>query len=489
MTQAINKNKKAEKLDNFRYLTFDCKLKNTIAANRLFSFVKSMIIEHKASCIPSKETHKTHFDECLSIILTNLFTAYKADDKLYTAVSLDKNYYTSKFLLSYISYTFINSILNALCSKELNVIELVKGINSKNAEERKRTRIKANKDLISKFDEFGLTILDITINSDIETIVIKDKAKTRIDYKDNDLTRSMRNNVQSINSLLNASYIDLALDDNKMLQLRKDISKSNDNDDQFISKSNDNDDRFIDLTKKMLIRIFNNCTKQRKTEQGGRFYSTWWQQIPNKDEKGKYRQYIIIDGEQTVELDYSTMQPRILYSKLDLDLPKVDFYTIEDYEREDVKKTFNAMLNAQSKDDFILNCSKNNKYKKKNLILIEMIERTYPELKHFFYSGEGLKSMLIDSAIAERIMLLLHAKNIVVLPIHDSFIVQKKYESELREAMEIAFNDKISNVECKIKKETITDENLKTDDAFKSYIKSLKGSEFGKRYKNWNNKI
>jgi hypothetical protein len=76
-----------------------------------------------------------------------------------------------------------------------------------------------------------------------------------------------------------------------------------------------------------------------------------WQNIPKK-----YRANIIIDGKLTVEFDYSTIHPTILYLEQGLK-PPVDSYTciidgsfkglnVDHNElRSMLKVTFNAMLN------------------------------------------------------------------------------------------------------------------------------------------------
>ena len=55
-----------------------------------------------------------------------------------------------------------------------------------------------------------------------------------------------------------------------------------------------------------------------------------------------------------------------------------------------------------------------------------------------FNSCAGLRLMRADSDIAEQVVRDLLKKNIVARPIHDSFIVPAKRQSELDEAMERA---------------------------------------------------
>ncbi|MBS1984514.1 MAG: hypothetical protein JST16_10110, partial [Bdellovibrionales bacterium] len=60
----------------------------------------------------------------------------------------------------------------------------------------------------------------------------------------------------------------------------------------------------INFSDKRLHRVFNNGT----FEEGGRFTGAWWINVP-----AKYRDHLLIDGGQTVELDYSGCFLRMLY--------------------------------------------------------------------------------------------------------------------------------------------------------------------------------
>jgi len=66
------------------------------------------------------------------------------------------------------------------------------------------------------------------------------------------------------------------------------------------------------------------------------------------------------------------------------------------------------------------------------------VERHAP-IRRFFNSGSGVRLQFLDSQIAERVLQELADKSIVCVPVHDSFIVQGRYEADLRDAMERAF--------------------------------------------------
>ena len=60
-------------------------------------------------------------------------------------------------------------------------------------------------------------------------------------------------------------------------------------------------------------------------------------------------------------------------------------------------------------------------------------------ISHLFNSGEGLKAQFIDSQIAEEVMMSMLHEEVLVLPIHDSFIVRAGYAQWLNEEMHKAF--------------------------------------------------
>ena len=104
----------------------------------------------------------------------------------------------------------------------------------------------------------------------------------------------------------------------------------------------------IDLQRLFTYRIFNNgsfCV-------GGRFYGPWWVTLPkftNPDgTKFNMRQFIRINGNPVIELDYSAQHPTLLYARKGLSLPH-DPYDIEGYERAVIKQAMLIGLNAKDR--------------------------------------------------------------------------------------------------------------------------------------------
>ena len=171
---------------------------------------------------------------------------------------------------------------------------------------------------------------------------------------------------------------------------------------------------------------------------GGRFYGGWWQSLPSK-----FRPHITIDGQKTSEVDFSTMSLRILYAKENIQIPdNRDLYDIglrgsKSYlseSRELIKIYINAILN-DDKGNFRLDNKQLNTLKLTNNQLKERVYNTHKDISKYFSTGIGLKTMFIDSQIAEKILLHFLGKEIVVLPVHDSFIINSEYVNDLKETM------------------------------------------------------
>ena len=166
-------------------------------------------------------------------------------------------------------------------------------------------------------------------------------------------------------------------------------------------------DYTVDFNQRSLYRVFNDT----QFETGGRFYGGWWQNIPKK-----YRANIIIDGKLTVEFDYSTIHPTILYLEQGLK-PPVDSYTciidgsfkglnVDHNElRSMLKATFNAMLNSTKLIKNAPNDISPNQFGLKWSQVSNAVLETHSPISHHFYSDAGRRLQKIDSDIAEIVLL------------------------------------------------------------------------------------
>lgn len=249
------------------------------------------------------------------------------------------------------------------------------------------------------------------------------KNSYQLSFSDTPAIRAMRKNLRRINQALLDSAIALAVDEFLLWRIRQRISKAK-------------DARMLTFDRVELRRVFARSSFQR----GGRFYGGWWQGIPSE-----FRKHVTINGQDTVEVDFSTLHPLLMYQEHQVEPPPGDFYDVgwegKDWNtaRPIFKKIFNAILNDESgffqvrKEDLKVLGMTGAEAKQKLFV-------KHPLLKRVAGKGLGLRYQFIDSQIAERVMIKLLDIGIIALPIHDSFIVAATHQQALVDAMIEAFH-------------------------------------------------
>lgn len=177
---------------------------------------------------------------------------------------------------------------------------------------------------------------------------------------------------------------------------------------------------------------------------GGRLYGGWWMSVERD-----LRPHITIDGQPTIELDYKTLHPRLLYHRERRPLT-FDPYTLPALPSKPVrelgKRTFNRLLNTTSKrgrDRLRVRAGVGD-----NLVLPKgwtfatyvdaLVERLAP-IHKWFGTGEGVHLQREDSDLALAVLRKMEEAAAIVLPIHDSFLVAEHHRDLLWSAMHDAF--------------------------------------------------
>ncbi|MDN5872788.1 MAG: hypothetical protein L0H29_00195 [Sinobacteraceae bacterium] len=186
-----------------------------------------------------------------------------------------------------------------------------------------------------------------------------------------------------------------------------------------------------------LARIFN-----RDFKRGGRFYAMGasWQNI-----KSEARQSLQINGEPVVELDYCTLHPGILYAEAQAQMPS-DCYDLDGWPRKLVKVAMLTLINAKTKQTARMSIAHNDLMGELAELgsqdamrmadtLIDSIKRKHRPIADSFHSDAGARLMGIDAAMAEMVMNIMLSRGIVVLPVHDSFLVPASKADDLEAAM------------------------------------------------------
>jgi len=376
----------------------------------------------------SKKTKKKEVLAC-NIIINALYQGYFSIPETWVSLPLGSSYYSGKIY----SYRSIKKIYDFL--KKNRFIKVKLG----NEYARKYTRIFPIKKLKTKFENLGLKWRYYHYNNNYIPIVLRDKKlingfiKTvNINLPNNSEINKYRINLNKINKFLLKHCIALDLED-VSLSVIAHLHKRQENK-QSINYSN-----------VCLRRIFS----RGSILLGGRFYGGWWQSVP-----GKFRPHITIDGQKTSEVDFSTMSLRILYAKENIQIPdNKDLYDIglsgsKSYlseSRDLIKIYINAILNDDT-GNFRLDNEQLNILKLTHNQLKEKVYNTHKDISKYFSTGIGLKTMFIDSQIAERIMLHFLDQEVVILPVHDSFIINSEYVNELKETMISQFKEVVGRI-------------------------------------------
>ena len=405
-----------------------------------------------------KAADEERFLYAIRYILTDLINAHNSLPKRYCKISLDKDYYrnTSKYSNPKLGYEAVSDVYEGL--QQLEMVQQIKGghYDSGTGE---RTKYTSGK----RFDtvlEYVETIFEVLPVPDLslETIILNDRVyvddnkkpsadkpkkqvvrRQRQEYVHTDTTQKYKDNLLLINKCLCRHWVDLKITDSMIPELER-----------RLATNKEEDRRSIDFTKRTLRRVFS----RGEFTLGGRFYGHWVHTLPMREkdelkEDIKYRRYITIDSNPVRERDFSAMHPTMAYLEanveMKLDDPYSDIFpnkTGDDY-RTIAKRAFNVMLNAdwrvESSPKDLAPLLKKCGVKWKGLV--DKILEVHSPIEHLFFKGKGTEYQFKDSVIAEQVMLQFAKIDVPIIPVHDSFVFDYQYDSEVDEAMLKAWKD------------------------------------------------
>ena len=303
-------------------------------------------------------------------------------------------------------------------------LQLIKRKVGYNIEPKKRSRIIATKKLNLLIDKHHVNSSHL-YQLPIDEIQLKDKDKKFIDFRDTPTIKKNRTIIQKYNKLLGKTKVTL--------------KKTKEVKDYFKTKEYP-----LDTSNQSYHRIFSNGS----WKEGGRFYGPWWQYIVNDEEKIELRQYLLINNKPTVELDYSSVHLHLLYNKENKVCDnKNDAYTLTglEHKRAFVKKAILIAINLKSDRYFsqtVANALKDHPQFEKGFSyknMLKLFKEHHPDIAHYLFTGIGIKLQNTDSKISEYIIKRMTNRSIPVLNIHDSFIVERKQQQQLKQVMTNGF--------------------------------------------------
>ena len=412
----------AEELGHSRVLNLD----RTATGENLTIALAGLMDDLKSTEGPRRRNRRAADEErlatMLEAIICDLYVNCRSDPAKYLGYSRDTSFYTlkSRYAHPLSSVTAVTAVADFLLQAGYAIGKL--GFYDRRSNpfggapvRHKRSRIRATEKLLELLEcEYGVSVNDVGYRSDFEVIRLKDTSKKMAEYIDTDVTHRMRSRLNEYNGLL--AGCDIRLDGS--------------------AQGQSDDGTSPDFSSKRLYRVFNHS----RFDHGGRFYGGWWQTV-----KAARRAHILIDGEETVEIDYSAMHCRMCYDLSGRSLSEDDDpYRIDGMERlrDAVKFGFLVLINlapsqrGQATDKVKAMIQGKTSFRD----LLVAIERRHRPIREWFRSGKGTELQCIDSKVAESVMGYFVGRGIPCLPIHDSFIVPSSARTQLESAMREAYS-------------------------------------------------
>ena len=386
----------------------------------------------------------------------NLYRAYlETENGLLTLNMSREIYYNNPMMIP----DYVTHDAMVLCRNHLEengyIINYSGFYNHKTGEGRK-TRVQVTDKLIKLFKTHKITYQSFRVSEDEPLVVMRDD-------EGNDHLPDLTYSNMTANLVLKefrrmAAKIKFSVDNPTRVEQRKYVNKA-------------------DFWNVRMKRIY-----KQDDGLGGRLYNGFWTNWPKQ-----LRSKITINKQAVVELDYSNLHTTMLYIRKGLEPPMGDLYKfksikgVPEYDnrvrqwRKFIKWVTNAMLNCKSSrqlhklvrtkyNEFINppltkdgNPIKTMKFPKGyvhsakalNAIKDSILKKHAPVSHLFFNPRLGLGLQRLDSDIAMRLVLHFQNKGILCMSEHDSFLVAKPYEQELKDKMQEFFKE-VMNTEYEI---------------------------------------
>ena len=351
----------------------------------------------------------------ISVLVANLFKIHILNWRPYSRTHMDANEFTEIRSNSYFNIGYKGWANTVKIFEKLGYLTIFPGGYFKKKKKGYLTKLKITDKFKELVNKFSLNYQDILKRT--SSISLKDSEDNEIKVRNSKTTNPIRKRIERYNNLILSSDIELPIDKIDYKR-RKSTGFAN--------------------------RTYTKHYLERSYKLGGKYYGPCWQNL-SKELRGKIK----INGEETIELDFNAMHLHLLYCKVNKKLTDyipegVDAYQLPNINRKIVKTSFTCCINN--------NCNKDNvnqvvgpevakKYPEifvKNTSYRDILEELgsyHPEVRQFFYAQIGSEISNMESKVSDYIIGKLTKKNILVLNIHDSFIVSTAYKDILLNTM------------------------------------------------------
>ncbi|MGU3656882.1 hypothetical protein [Methylobacterium fujisawaense] len=183
----------------------------------------------------------------------------------------------------------------------------------------------------------------------------------------------------------------------------------------------------------------------------GRWYG-WWQNLP-----ADRRAELLINGELSIEPDFSALHPTLLYAMRGHVLQH-DPYALRGYERSVGKAVLNIAINART-----IPVAIGSLMEKRNVLksdgspewvygyqetarIVEAVMDANPAIRDDIGSDAGVRLMGIDAGMTHQVMKACSKAGIPVLPVHDSVIAPSSKETDVTAIMSEVLSSTVSEL-------------------------------------------
>jgi hypothetical protein len=307
-------------------------------------------------------------------------------------------------------------LVQHMATPEMEFVEVIKGArNPFDPSLSRQTVIRAGKRLRDRIEEYRLTLDDLGLDQTQELIILKDTKQDLWDkgkwlqYPDTDQTIRYRQELTHINDWLEQADLEF---------IPYGVTSTK-----------------FDSSDRRLRRYFNN----NSFEHGGRLFGGFWQNM-----KKDMRKDIVIDGMDTVTLDYGQMIARVLYGHAGKPFEFQDAYSVPGLEgcRSGVKKVFSAMLYSDTPlKRMPQGCRGLFPLKFTYADVAEKIIQHHHQVADLLHAGIGPALTYQESNILISVLTKLIDLGITALPLHDAVIVADEHEEQTRSIMLSVFRE------------------------------------------------
>ena len=357
--------------------------------------------------------------ENISVLVGNLFKIHILNWRPYSRTYMDANEFTEIRSNSYFNIGYQGWVNTVRIFEKLGYLTIFPGGYFEVKQTGYLTKLKISDKFEKLVNKFKLTYQDILKQT--PPISLKDSEDDEIKVINSKTTNPIRKRIERYNNLILSSDIELPIDKIDYKR-RKKIGFAN--------------------------RTYTKHYLDRSYKSGGKYYGPCWQNLSKE-----LRKEIKINGQETVELDFNAMHLHLLYCKVNKKLTDyipegTDAYQLPNRNRKIVKTSFTCCINNNCNRDNVNQvvgpkiAQKFPEIFERNISYRDILDELgshHPEVSQFFYAQIGNEVSNMESKVSDYIIGKLTRKNILVLNIHDSFIVSIPYKDILLNTMIDAF--------------------------------------------------